>query len=712
LFRRIKSKVLTIILGASLGALLLLSVTGIVGIVYLRTISLEQGQKIGEFAAQDSQKAMKEQVWRWLIDLTRDRAALTDEKLRAIQNQTEALAETASRIYTYKSSRYQPKRISYLEEGEIRVDPFLMTAQGVSLGSIRDEVFLAVNVEDVLRQILVVDSGVTASYIGGESGYFIVLDKQVSPSTGTVMDPRTRSWYTGAKEKDGIYWTDLFMDTSGRGAGISCAKPFYDRSGDRWVFAGVAASGALLADNVNRIIDSTRISETSYAFLLDEKGMVIRDSRGEEPKTGAGGILMENYLNSAEASLRELAERMMTGEPGIMEVQIEGREMYAAYYPLSVTSWSLAVVAPVEEITLPAQYIEQDILSLTQEATGRMDRNIGIILLAAVLIILFAAGITVIIALRLSESLAAPIVALSKGARIISAGDLNHRLTVQGTSEIVLLAETINQMVANIQYVSGEKERIDVELNIAAHIQTSMLPSVFPPFPARTEFDIYAEMHPAKEVGGDFYDFFFIDPNRVMTLIADVAGKGVPAALFMVIAKTLLKNQGQMENPLNEVFSLVNNQLCENNEANMFVTVFACVLDLRDGRLSYANAGHNRPLISRSGGDYEFLELRRGLPLGVQEDFPYQSSEITLSPGDRLYLYTDGVNEAENAQGEQFGNQRLLDTANRYRDLPIREFDRAFRAGLSAFVNGAEQSDDITTLVLICKKYSRAAQDL
>ncbi|MDR1971286.1 MAG: serine/threonine-protein phosphatase, partial [Treponema sp.] len=119
------------------------------------------------------------------------------------------------------------------------------------------------------------------------------------------------------------------------------------------------------------------------------------------------------------------------------------------------------------------------------------------------------------------------------------------------------------------------------------------------------------------------------------------------------------------------------------------------------GLLSYANAGHNRPLISRSGGDYEFLELKRGLPMGVEEDFPYSSSEITLSGGDRLYLYTDGVNEAENPQGEQFGNERLLEAANRCRDLPIREFDQAFRAGLAEFVNGAEQSDDITTLVLV-----------
>jgi sigma-B regulation protein RsbU (phosphoserine phosphatase) len=712
LFSRIKSKVLTIILSTSLGALLLLSAAGIVSIVYLRSASLEQGREIGDLAARGGQEAMQEQLRQQLGDLARDRAALTDEKLRAIQNQTEAVAEAASRISTYKRNRYQPKPIAYLEDGEIRrAEPFLMTAEGVSLDSVREEAYLAANVEDVLRQILVIESGITASYIGGESGYFISMDKKVSPSAGTRMDPRIREWYTGAKENDGIYWTNIFMDVFGRGIGIACSKPFYDFSQGGRVFAGVAASGALVADNVNLIIDSTRISDTSYAFLLDGKGLVIRDSsRGEDLKVSAGEVVMEDYLNGDEASLRDLAERMISGEPGLMEVEIRGKKMFAAYYPLSVIDWSLAVVAPVDEITVPARRIEQEILALTREAVGKMDRNIRTILLAAVFIIFFASLATVIFALRLSDSLAAPIVALCDGARIISAGDLNHRLTVQGTSEIVLLAETINQMVNNIRYVSGEKERIGTELNVAAHIQTSMLPGVFPPFPYRTEFDIYAGMHPAKEVGGDFYDFFFIDPDRVMTLIADVSGKGVPAALFMVIAKTLLKNQGQTDNSLDEVFSVVNNQLCENNDANMFVTVFACVLNLKTGLLRYANAGHNPPLISRSGGGYEFLELKRGLPMGVQEDFSYSFSEITLSGGDRLYLYTDGVNEAENPQGEQFGNGRLLDTANRYRDLPIKEFDLAFRASLAEFVNGAEQSDDITTLVLIYKEDGKGIQ--
>jgi sigma-B regulation protein RsbU (phosphoserine phosphatase) len=684
--------------------ILLLSLTSMVSVVLLRETILRQGRDMGNLVARDSEAAMRDQVQRQLVELAQSRAAMTDEKLKVLQNQTRSLSATASRIYTYKN-RYRPVSLPYLwREEPWPGEPFFLTAPGISLESIRGEVDLLGNTRDILRQITFLGDEFT-SYIGGESGYFIVIDPEASASLLEGFDHRLRPWYTGVKEKDGPFWTPSFSDAGDRGASIAYAMPVYDFSVTPPVLKGVAATGALLSKNVDQIIGSVRVGETGYAFILDGNGQMIR--RGNYPgmEDGSGsGVFVEDYLNGNNGVLRELAVRMFSEEAGLRQLEIGGREMYVAWHSLDLINWSLGVIAPVDEVIAPAKRMESGILGMVREETFRMDRNIRVMFFTMALVILFATLVAVFFALRLSDSLAAPIVALSEGAQIISAGNLNHRLSVNGTGEIVMLAETINQMVANIQYVSGEKERIGTELNVAARIQASMLPGVFPPFPDRTEFDIYAGMHPAKEVGGDFYDFFFIDPDRLMTLVADVSGKGVPAALFMVIAKTLLKNQGQMENPLDEVFFAVNNQLCENNDANMFVTVFACILDTRTGLLRYANAGHNRPLISRSGGDYEFLELKKGLPMGVQEDYPYRFSEITLAEGDRLYLYTDGVNEAENPQGEQFGNRRLLDTANRYRDLPVREFDLAFRAGLSEFVNGAEQSDDITTLVLIYKK--------
>jgi sigma-B regulation protein RsbU (phosphoserine phosphatase) len=324
------------------------------------------------------------------------------------------------------------------------------------------------------------------------------------------------------------------------------------------------------------------------------------------------------------------------------------------------------------------------------------------ILLIIAAVVVLTAGIALYFALRLSGSLTAPIVKLCKGAEIIGAGDLNYQLEVTSRDEIGVLAGRFNLMIRDIKTINGEKERLNGELSAAADIQNSMLPRIFPKFSERRELALYAKMTPAKEVGGDFYDFFYLDreETQIACLIADVSGKGVPAALFMVIAKTLLKIH--MLRGLDPAGTLetVNKLLCEDNPQGMFVTVFLCAIDLQSGKMTYANGGHNPPLTSRSGEAYQFMRLKRGVPLGMFEDSRYFLSELDLHTGDRLYLYTDGVNEAMNREGELFGNCRFLEKANASGVLPPLEFDRAVRREISLFANGAEQSDDITTLAV------------
>jgi sigma-B regulation protein RsbU (phosphoserine phosphatase) len=258
----------------------------------------------------------------------------------------------------------------------------------------------------------------------------------------------------------------------------------------------------------------------------------------------------------------------------------------------------------------------------------------------------------------------------------------------------------LQEYISNLSRVTAEKERIGAELNVATKIQSSMLPCIFPAFPHRPEFDIYATMIPAKEVGGDFYDFFMIDENRLALVIADVSGKGVPAALFMVIAKTLIKNNAQYGKPPKEVFETVNNLLCENNEAGMFVTAFMGILDIVSGKFSYVNAGHNPPLIKRTDGNYEWLPAKAGLVLAGMEDMAYKQFEITLNKGDTLYMYTDGVTEAVNRKEELFTDPKLLETANKYKDSNIYDLLTDIKSEIDIFADGAEQADDITMLII------------
>lgn len=271
--------------------------------------------------------------------------------------------------------------------------------------------------------------------------------------------------------------------------------------------------------------------------------------------------------------------------------------------------------------------------------------------------------------------------------------------------EIGYLAKTVKNLVINIDnsidelvQVSAEKERIKLELSIATKIQNNMLPSIFPPYPSRTDIDLYASMTPAKEVGGDFYDFYFTDENTLVLLIADVSGKGIPAAMFMMTAKTMIKSLAETGIPVDEVFNQVNAKLCEVNEAGMFVTAWMGEIDLRTGVLSYVNAGHNPPLIKKGCGNYEFLKARRGLVLAGLEGVSYRKNEVQLMPGDRLFLYTDGVTEAVNGDGQMYSENRLLETVNSCGQAKSQTVCERIRQSVDDFVGGEEQFDDMTML--------------
>ena len=267
------------------------------------------------------------------------------------------------------------------------------------------------------------------------------------------------------------------------------------------------------------------------------------------------------------------------------------------------------------------------------------------------------------------------------------------------TSICTTLADRTRKLLERQIKDSAEKQQIASELSVATHIQTSMLPCIFPAFPERTEFDIYATMNPAKEVGGDFYDFFLVDDDHLAVVIADVSGKGVPAALFMVIAKTLIKDHAQQGTQPEEVFTEVNRLLCEANDEGMFVTAWMGVLELSTGHLAYVNAGHNPPLL-RHGGKYEFLRTRSGFILAGMEGMRYRPASLELSPGDAVYLYTDGVTEATNENRQLYGDQRLYDTLNAHADSGPETLLKIVKDDVDAFVGDTPQFDDITMLGL------------
>lgn len=268
------------------------------------------------------------------------------------------------------------------------------------------------------------------------------------------------------------------------------------------------------------------------------------------------------------------------------------------------------------------------------------------------------------------------------------------------SESLITMASDLKNYMKNLIVETKEKERIGTELALATQIQADMLPSIFPPFPDRKEFDIYATMTPAKEVGGDFYDFFLVDENHLALVMADVSGKGVPAALFMVIAKTLIKNRAQVGDSPAEILSNVNEQLCEGNEAELFVTVWLGILEISTGKGIAANAGHEHPVIRRKGGAYEIVRYRHSPAVAIMEGMSFQEHEFELHPGDSLYVYTDGVPEATNGDEELFGTDRMLAALNKNKEAAPRELLAEVKREIDAFVGEASQFDDITMMGL------------
>ena len=281
------------------------------------------------------------------------------------------------------------------------------------------------------------------------------------------------------------------------------------------------------------------------------------------------------------------------------------------------------------------------------------------------------------------------------------------RADIHTGDEMEVLSDALNAMfddtrryMTNLLSVTAEKEKIGAELNVATQIEADMLPRIFPAFPDRREFDLYAFMHPAREVGGDFYDFFLIDEDHLCMVIADVSGKGVPAALFMVIAKTLIKNQAMMGDDPADILGKVNEQLCEGNDAMLFVTVWISILTISTGKGIAANAGHEHPVIRRAGGSYELVIYRHSPAVAAMEGMRFRQHSFELHPGDRLFVYTDGVPEATNAESELFGNERMLDVLNSQPDRKPHALLETMKREIDVFVGEAPQFDDITMLCL------------
>ncbi|MBQ7168897.1 MAG: SpoIIE family protein phosphatase [Synergistaceae bacterium] len=485
------------------------------------------------------------------------------------------------------------------------------------------------------------------------------------------------SWYLRCARTETTGFTDIYDDHYGRGKMMTAFAPFYDAEGN---FAGAMGLDILITD-LYRAIVAIDMGRGAYAFLVDHNGKLI--SSPDSPNA-------ESAMLSEDADITpQIAREILAGRTS---VSLSDSDMYYAYTPIRSTGWKLCIKIPRSLVLSPLSYIYEN-----------MNLALTVLLLSFVIIYV----IVQIAGRKFSERLVAPILRLGNDVDKISGGDLEHTAEIVSNDEIGDLARKFNGMTAslreyisNLADVTAEKERIGAELNIATQIQADMLPKIVPPFLNHEAFDISATMYPAKEVGGDFYDFFMTDENHLALVMADVSGKGVPAALFMVIAKTLIKNRAMMGGTPGEILHDVNNQLCEGNDSSLFVTVWLGILELSTGKVIASNAGHEPPAVRRAGGKYELLDAAQNTAVAIMEDMNFEDSEFQLEHLDTLYLYTDGVTEATNSDRELYGSDRMIDELNRTLGAPADEVLGIMNKSVMNFTGKAPQFDDLTMLCL------------
>lgn len=506
------------------------------------------------------------------------------------------------------------------------------------------------------------------TYLGGEFYQYFYLD-----------------WYQIPKEIEMPVWSEPYYDDGGGNILMATySVPFYRNVGGQRKFTGVVTADVSLMW-LQEMVSSIKIAKSGYGFLISRNGTFVTHPHNKL-------IMNETIFSLAEETgngqLREIGRSMVKGEDDFVSFfsMVNEKKSWLSYAPLASSGWSLGVIFPREELLSDINRLNRVVLVL------------GFFGLAVLFIILFF----------IAMSITRPIKILADTTRNIGKGSLDFELSgITSKDEVGMLADSfiymrdsLKKYIRDLTEATAIKERMQSELRIAHDIQMGIIPKIFPPFPDRTEFDIYGILEPAREVGGDFYDFFFMDDERFCFVAGDVSGKGVPASLLMAITRTMIRTMSKDAANPGEILDRVNKGIARDNDASMFVTIICGILNIKTGEVLYSNGGHPLPLVIRSGEEVEFLKGDSDIVVGILEKVAYRTNRIQLNSGDVLCLYTDGVTEAADKKGGLFDEQRLKEAVYAARRMTVKEIILSVYHKVNEFSEGTPQSDDITLLAI------------
>ena len=667
----------------------------------------KQKQSISEISSQTMDAVISQSMGQ----STQMEAYIANDLFHDLANTVNMMGDYAGNIFHHPEGYdAQPYALpDPADEGTITIQ--LLTEEGLDLNDaqLTEKLGLVANLSDMMKA-LYANGNVNSCYVALPEGAMLLADDHAAgkfdESGKLVPIPiHERDWYRGAQETGRLFYTDVVQDVFTGQIGIMCALPVYQ--GNK---LACVVGADLLLDNMAEAVAASGETGT-YTFIVNQYGHVVFSAMTEGTLRVREPSEAEDLRASEDEGLASFISSALKGVTGVTIVNVDGADYCMVGAPIESVGWTVISAVSQEAAMQPTVMMEAQYDGIQEEALVSFNEGLShakntIFVLLAVVLVLGVTG-----ALVLSKRIVKPLGVMTE--KVQSLGGKNLQFFMEDAyrtgDEIEVLAESFAtlsartlQYVDQVQRVTAEKERIGAELNMATAIQASQLPRLFPAFPNRPEFDVYASMTPAKEVGGDFYDFFLVDDDHIGLVMADVSGKGVPAALFMMISRVLIKSHLQNGETPGEALESVNDQLCESNDAELFVTVWLAVLQISTGKGIAVNAGHEHPTLRRANGRYELVTYRHSPAVATMEGIPYKEHTFEMNPGDSLFVYTDGVAEATNAQDELFGTERMLEALNRDPAADPETVLKNVKEGIDAFVAGAEQFDDIT---MLCLKY-------
>ena len=637
-------------------------------------------------------------------------AQLTDEMFQDLAARVRMVGDYAAKLLSEPESvPPQPwYRPDASRDGELFVKALF--APGLSEEAVDAKLGVIANMSDLMVSLCAA-YGTDNTWFTLPEGATLMLDTVPSnwvneDGSFVTYDACSRYWYRQAVEAGGLVFSDVEYDHRTGELCVTCAMPVYDAGG---TLLGVAGADTFLADMRQTVAESSESG--GLLVVINQSGHVIISPAEEGVFRAASSDEAADLRQSDNEALAALVRDAMQGQTDVRLVPLSDGACYMIGVPMKTVGWTLIAAFPEAMAQQPVQQLEQNYQTIQQETVAEYTskseagKTLGRVIMIGLLLAAVAGAVIV------GKRIVRPLNTITRRISQINETNLEFKMedAFRTGDEVEELAESFASVshktveyLETVKRVTAEKERIGAELSLATQIQAAMLPHIVPAFPDRKDFDVVGSMDPAKEVGGDFYDYFLVDDDHLCMVIADVSGKGVPAALFMMASKIILQSVAMLGASPAEILYKTNQAICSNNEAGMFVTVWVGILELSTGKLTCANAGHEYPVLRQPDGRYELFKDKHGFVLGGMAGSRYREYELQLQPGARLFVYTDGVPEATSAEEELFGTGRMMDALNQQPDAEPMEVLQNVKKAVNAFVRDAQQFDDLT---MLCMEY-------